>query len=123
MKEKEEKEETEDRKTNVDFPNQQTKYQQVVEEMKQLIPVLQEEMAKCPSNNLIFTLIETIDFYSLKRKFTFKSKSKILPSNSHLINTFKEKYISYLSTFDSFITIPIKNANSFQIASSNKGNK
>ena len=118
-----EKEETEDRKTNVDFPNQQTKYQQVVEEMKQLIPVLQEEMAKCPSNNLIFTLIETIDFYSLKRKFAFKSKSKILPSNSHLINTFKEKYISYLSTFDSFITIPIKNANSFQIASSNKGNK
>ena len=57
-----EKEETKDRKTNVDFPNQQTKYQQVVEEMKHLVPVLQEEMAKCPSNNLIFTLIETIDF-------------------------------------------------------------
>ena len=123
MKEKEEKDEIEERKTNVDFPNQQTKYQQIVEEMKQLVPFLQEEMAKCPSNNLIFTLIETVDFYSLKRNFRFKSKTKLQPSNTHLINIFKEKYITYLSTFDSFITIPIKDSNSFQITLSNKGNK
>ena len=97
MKEKEEKDE---KILNNDFPNQETKYQQVIEDMKQLIPFLEEEMKKCPSEDLIFTLIETIDFYSLKRNFKFKLKSNSQTSNNNTINKFKEQYISNLSTFD-----------------------
>ena len=108
MKEKEEKDE---KILNNDFPNQETKYQQVIEDMKQLIPFLEEEMKKCPSEDLIFTLIETVDFYSLKRNFKFKLKSNSQTSNDNTINKFKEQYISNLSTFDSFVTIPISNTN------------
>lgn len=56
----------EESKPNSDFPNEETKYQQTVEEMKQLIPFLKEEMKSCPNQDLVFTLIETVDFYSLK---------------------------------------------------------
>ena len=52
-----------------DFPNEETKYQLIVEEMKQLIPFLKEEMKSCPTQDLVFTLIETVDFYTLKRFF------------------------------------------------------
>ena len=106
-----EKEEIDEEISNKDFPNQETKYQQVVEEMKQLIPFLQGEMKKCPSSDLVFTLIETVDFYSLKRNFKFKLKSNNQASNDNSLNIFKEKYISNLSTFDSFVTIPISNTN------------
>ena len=54
---------------NMDFPNEEVKYQQSMEEMKQLIPFLKEEMKLSPTENLVFTLIETVDFYSLKRFF------------------------------------------------------
>ena len=42
---------------NMDFPNEEIKYQQSMEEMKQLVPYLKEEMKFCPTENLIFTLI------------------------------------------------------------------
>ena len=89
MKEKEEKNEKESIR---DFPNQETKYQQVVEEMKQLISFLQDEMKNCPSDDLVFTLVETVDFYSLKRNFKFKLKSKNQISNDNSLNIFKENY-------------------------------
>ena len=44
-----------EKKPNLDFPNQETKYQQTVEEMKQLIPFLQEEMKTCPVDDLLST--------------------------------------------------------------------
>lgn len=112
----------EENKMLLDFPNQETKYQQVVEEMKQLVPFLTEEMKGCPDDNLIFNLIETVDFYSLKRKIKFKSKE--LSSNDSQTLQFKEKLISSLSNFDSFIIVPnIKNNSSKREFQNNKGNK
>ena len=43
--------------SNMDFPNEEIKYQQSMEEMKQLVPFLKEEMKSSPTDNLIFTLI------------------------------------------------------------------
>ena len=63
---------------NLDFANEEVKYQQNFEEMKQLIPFLKDEMKLCPEDNFIFTLIETVDFYSLKRYFKLKSNSNSL---------------------------------------------
>ena len=101
-----------------DFPNQETKYQQVLEEMKQLVPFIEEEMKKCPSDELTFTLYETVDFYSLKRNFKFKSKS----SDNNSINNFKEKFLTGLSMFDTFLVIPVNDSYTLD-SSSNKGNK
>ena len=113
--------EKEDKRKKKDFPNQETKYQQVVEEMKQLIPFLIDEMKLCPTEDLIFNLVEVVDFYSLKRNFKFKSKP-YLSIDSSIIN-FKEKFISNLSIFDSFITLPGPNSNLIPIESmNNKGN-
>ena len=42
---------------NLDFPNEEVKYQQNMEEMKQLVPFLKEEMKSCPTDNFVFTLI------------------------------------------------------------------
>lgn len=106
-------------KPNIDFPNQETKYQQVVEEMKQLIPFLKGEMKNCPIDDLVFNLIETVDFYSLKRNFNFKSKSS---ANDNIINQFRDKFITSLSTFDSFVVIPLENSSPLE-NQSNKGNK
>ena len=110
-----------EKKPNLDFPNQETKYQQTVEEMKQLIPFLQEEMKTCPVDDLTFNLIETVDFYSLKRHFNFKSKSS--NKNDKAINIFKQKFLTSLSTFDSFVVIPLDQSSSSIDNRNNKGNK
>ena len=103
-----------------DFPNEETKYQQSMEEMKQLIPFLKEEMKACPNQDLVFTLIETVDFYSLKRFFKLKSNSN--SSNNNKLSQFKETLLTNISNLDSFIVIP--NKNSFALdASNNKGNQ
>ena len=105
---------------NLDFPNEEVKYQQNMEEMKQLVPFLKEEMKSCPTDNFVFTLIETVDFYSLKRYFKLKSNSNIL--NDENLSKFKEQFLTNISSLDSFIVIPKKN--SFDInAVKNKGNE
>lgn len=105
---------------NLDLPNQQTKYQQVVEELKKLIAIIIDEMKKSPSNDLIFTLFETVDFYSLKRSFKFKLNSP--PKDKNSINKFKNSFLTSLSNFDSFIVIPIDNS-STPVSNSNRGQK
>lgn len=106
---------------SMDFPNQETKYQQVVEEMKQLIPYLSDEMKSCPMDDLAFTLMETVDFYSLKRNFKLKSKLSI---NDNTTKEFKQKFLTNLSIFDTFVVIPINNKKSIYLETkSNKGNK
>ena len=105
---------------NLDFPNEEVKYQQSMEEMKQLVPFLKEEMKSCPTDNFVFTLIETVDFYSLKRYFKLKSNSNIL--NDESLSKFKEQFLTNISSLDSFIVIPKKN--SFDINTvKNKGNE
>lgn len=110
----------EESKPNSDFPNEETKYQQTVEEMKQLIPFLKEEMKSCPNQDLVFTLIETVDFYSLKRFFKLKSNST--SSNNKPLSQFKETLLANISNLDSFIVIPKKNSFALD-ASNNKGNQ
>lgn len=110
----------EEEKTNtLDFPNEETKYQLIVEEMKLLIPFLKEEMKSCPNNDLVFTLIETVDFYSLKRFFKLKLNG---PSNTKSISQFKETLLANISNLNSFIAIPKKNSFALD-ASNNKGNQ
>ena len=104
---------------NLDFPKEEVKYQQNMEEMKQLIPFLKEEMKSCPVDNFIFTLIETVDFYSLKRYFKLKSNSISL--NDSNLSKFKESFLSNISNLDSFIVIP--KSNSLELNNiRNKGN-
>ena len=110
----------EDKKPNNDFPFEETKYQQHVEEMKQLIPILKDEMKSCPTTDLVFTLIETVDFYTLKRFFKLKSNSG--SSNNKNISQFKETLLSNISNYDSFVVIPKKNSFALD-ASNNKGNQ
>ena len=103
-----------------DFPVAEVKYQQNMEEMKQLIPFIREEMKSCPSENFIFNLIETVDFYSLKRYFKFKSNSKNLKDPNLL--KFKDSFLINISSLDSFIVIPKKNALEINVVK-NKGNE
>ena len=110
----------EDQKPRIDFPTEETKYQQNVEEMKQLIPFIKEEMKSCPSDDLVFDLIETVDFYTLKRFFKLKSSSN--SGNKSSISQFKETLLTNISTLDSFIVIPKKNSFALD-ASNNKGNQ
>lgn len=107
----------EEPKPSVDFPIEESKYQQNVEEMKQLIPFIKEEMKSCPNDELTFDLIETVDFYTLKRFFKLKSSS----SNSKSLSQFKETLLTNISNLDSFIAIPKKNSFALD-AASNKGN-
>lgn len=93
---------------NLGFPNEEVKYQQKMEEMKQLVPYLKEEMKSCPVDDYIFTLIETIDFYSLKRYFKLKSNSTSLKDPN--LSKFKESLLTNISSLDSFIVIPKKNS-------------
>ena len=106
--------------SNMDFPNEEIKYQQSMEEMKQLVPFLKEEMKSSPTDNLIFTLIETVDFYSLKR--FFKLKSNLNSENESAISQFKSSFLSNISNLDSFIVIPQKNSLAFD-SLKNKGNE
>ncbi len=101
-----------------DFPNEETKYQLIVEEMKNLIPIIKDEMKSCPTSDFVFSLIETIDFYTLKR--FFKLKSKTPQSNNNSLSQFKETLLGHISTLDSFISIPKKNSFALD-ASNNKG--
>ena len=103
-----------------DFPVAEVKYQQNMEEMKQLIPFIREEMKSCPSENFIFNLIEPVDFYSLKRYFKFKSNSKNL--NDPNLLKFKDSFLINISSLDSFIVIPKKNALEINVVK-NKGNE
>ena len=107
----------EEPKPSVDFPIEESKYQQNVEEMKQLIPFIKEEMKSCPNDELTFDLIETVDFYTLKRFFKLKSSS----SNNKSLSQFKETLLTNISNLDSFIAIPKKNSFALD-AASNKGN-
>ena len=104
---------------NMDFPNEEIKYQQSMEEMKQLVPYLKEEMKFCPTENLIFTLIETVDFYSLKRFFKLKSNSD--SEQESVLAQFKESLLTNISLLDSFIVIPRKDSLNFDTVK-NKGN-
>lgn len=104
---------------NMDFPNEEIKYQQSMEEMKQLVPYLKEEMKFCPTENLIFTLIETVDFYSLKRFFKLKSNSD--SEHESVLAEFKESLLTNISLLDSFIVIPRKDSLNFDTVK-NKGN-
>ena len=104
---------------NMDFPNEEIKYQQSMEEMKQLVPYLKEEMKFCPTENLIFTLIETVDFYSLKRFFKLKSNSD--SEHESVLAQFKESLLTNISLLDSFIVIPRKDSLNFNTVK-NKGN-
>ena len=65
-------------------------------------------MRICPTENFIFTLIETVDFYSLKRYFKLKSNSDSL--NVPNLHKFKESFLANISNLDSFIVIPNKNS-------------
>jgi hypothetical protein len=107
-------------KPSTDFPNEETKYQLIVEEMKTLIPIIKEEMKSCPTPDLVFSLIETVDFYTLKR--FFKLKSKTPQSNNKSLSQFKETLLGNISNLDSFISIPKKNSFSLD-ASNNKGSQ
>ena len=107
-------------KEKPELPIKQMEYTQNIEEMKLLIEILEEQMKSCPSDEIIFNLIETIDYYSLKRNFKLKSKS----SNNNLdsLNKFRQKILANLSTLETFIVIPT--LNQFEIEKkSNKGSK
>ena len=107
-------------KPNPELPIKEMKYSQSVEELGKLIPSLKERMKQCPSEDIIFNLIETIDYYGLIRHFKIKSKSEKNDANS--LETFKENFLTDLSTYDSFIVIPTVNAIQIE-TKSNKGNK
>lgn len=94
---------------DIDFPNGEIKYQQNVEEMKKLIPLIKEEMRSSPNESLIFSLIETVDFYSLKRSFKLKTTpqfSSLSEKDVASLNKFKNQLLSNISCLDSFIMIP-----------------
>ena len=109
----------EDSNPSNDFPNEETKYQLIVEEMKQLIPFLKEEMKSCPIQDFVFNLIEIVDFYALKRFFNLKINAS---SNNKSLSQFKETLLANISNLDSFIHIPKKNSFSLD-ASNSKGSQ
>ena len=105
-------------KENSEFPINEMKYSQSVDEIKQLIPYLKEEMKPCPSEEIVFNLIETIDNYGLKR--TFKIKSKNQANNNEALNKFKDNLLTEISYLETFTFIPT--VNYFKIEKkSNKG--
>ena len=110
----------EEPRPTIECPVEETKYQQIVEEMKTLIPTLKEEMKACPTTDLVFTLIETVDFYTLKRFFKLKSDSS--SSNNKSLSQFKETLLTNISSLDSFVVIPKKNSFALD-AANNKGNQ
>ena len=60
--------------------------------MKKLIPFLKEEMKSCPSQEFVFNLIETVDYYALKRFFNLKINTS---SNNKSLSQFKETLCKY----------------------------
>ena len=75
---------------NSELPIKEMKYSQNMEEMKQLIPVLKDLMISCPSEEVIFNLLETIDQYSFIRNFKIKTKSEM--NNNQALNKFKDNF-------------------------------
>lgn len=103
-----------------EFPVNEMKYSQSVDEIKQLIPYLREEMKPCPSEEIYFNLIETIDYYGLKRIFKIKSKNEA--NNNEALNKFKDNLLTEISYLETFTVIPT--VNSFEIEKkTNKGNQ
>lgn len=101
------------------FPIKAEKYQQTMEEMKKLIPFVKEEMKACPNSNIVFSLLEHVNFYSMKRSFELKSNSSYDNSNLAL-KKFKDSLIANISLLDSFVAVP---ANSrFKIGTKSIGN-
>ena len=92
-------------KTSQEYPIKEQKYTQQLEEMKLLIDYLKEHMRPCPSDDIIFNLIEVVDYYNLKRNFKLKSKSD--KNNSESINKFKESLLNDISSLETFIVIDI----------------
>ena len=103
---------------NSEFPINETKYSLSVDEIKQLVPYLKEEMKPCPNEDIVFNLVETIDYYGLKRIFIIKSKNEA--NNNEALNKFKDNLLTEISYLDTFTVIPT--VNSFEIEKkSNKG--
>ena len=103
-----------------ELPVKEMKYSQSVDELINLIPHLKDEMKQCPSEDIIFNLIETVDYYGLTRNFKIKSKSD--KSNSKTLDKFKENLLGNISTLETFIVIPTVNSIEAE-TKSNKGNK
>lgn len=102
------------------LPIKEKKYIQTVEEMKYLIQYLKEYMRSCPKDDIIFSLTEKVDYYSLSR--TFKLKSITPQNNNENLKKFVDNLLNDMASLESFIVIPT--IHSFEIeAKSNKGNK
>ena len=102
------------------LPIKEKKYIQTVEEMKYLIQYLKEYMRSCPKDDIIFSLTEKVDYYSLSR--TFKLKSITPQNNNENLKKFVDNLLNDIASLESFIVIPT--IHSFEIeAKSNKGNK
>ena len=64
--------------------------------MKQLAQILKDQMKAYPSEDIIFNLIETIDYYSLKRNLKIKSKSA--DNNSEVLNKLRDNLLKDISS-------------------------
>lgn len=102
-------------KTSV-YPEGRVTYSQSVEEMKELIQNLKNYMTPCPNEDLTFNLVETIDYYNLRRNFKIKSKSSL--SKEDELNKFKDNLMIDISTLESFTNIPTINSIEIETQSS-----
>lgn len=106
--------------SNAELPIKEIKYSQSVEEMSHLVLILKEQMKECPNEDILFILIETIDYYALLRHF--KIKSKTTKTDTQSINKFKDNLLTNISHLESFTVIPTLNTIEIE-AKSQKGNK
>ena len=101
------------------LPVKEMKYTQSLDEMKPLISHIKDQMMPCPIDDLIFHLVEKVDYYSLIRNFTLKTKTP--QNNNETLNTFKDNLLTDLASLESFIVIPT--INSFDVEGQpSKGN-
>ena len=105
---------------HLELPIKDVKYSQNIEEMKIVIDFLMDRMKSCPSDDIVFNLVETVEYYSLKRNFKLKTKSEKNDSDS--INKFINNFITDISCLETFIVIPTINQLELETKSS-KGNK
>lgn len=107
-----------EKQQNSELPIKEIKYSQNLEDLKQIVFVLKDLMLSCPSEEVIFNLIETIDQYSFIRNFKIKTKSEM--NNNEALNKFKNDLLTEISSLETFTSIP--NITSFEIEQqSNKG--
>lgn len=105
-------------KQSSQLPIKEKIFTQSLEEMKLLIPHIKDKMSSCPKDDITFILYEKVDYYSLTRNFSLKSKTE--QNNNNAINKFKDILLTDLASYESFIPIP--ESNSFEIqVQSNKG--